>query len=364
MPRPMQLPPVHHHTGLEASGGATRVARLLLGGLRRHQVETGFTFELAEEADSAAIAPEEFGRRLPEGAIAHVHCTGNWPALLGSIPTGAKVVITLHDCELFTGGCPYPLGCANLDESCGAPCPRQFPDPEELRKVKLAEIKRLDPAVVAPSRWLARLAKTHLLRSVRVIPNGIPWPPAVASKAAARKRLGIHPAARVALFAAHGGMNAAYKSGDTWQGLWERLKAELPDLVCFAVGGDHEERRDDLILWPYVDRARLALLMAGSDVLLYPTRADNHSLVILEAMASALPVVAYAVGGVPEQVIDRMTGLLVRPGDQDAFAEAALSVLSGRSLARQMGQEAFLSGRKRFAAERMVADYARLYASL
>ncbi|EGB15283.1 glycosyl transferase group 1 [Pseudodesulfovibrio mercurii] len=360
----MKLPPVHHHTGLEASGGATRVARLLLEGLGRRGVETCLSFELAEEADGAAMQPEEFGARLPEGTVAHVHCTGDWPALLGSIPTGTKVVVTLHDCELFTGGCPYPLNCPMREDGCADPCPRNFPDAEGLRKRKLAEVRRLEPALVAPSRWLARLARTHLLRPVRVIPNGIPWPTGLRTKNDARRALGIHPAARVALFAAHGGMNAAYKSGDTWQDIWERLKKALPDLVCFAVGGDREERRDDFILWPYVDRAKLALLMTASDALLYPTRADNHSLVVLEAMAAGLPVVAYGVGGVPEQIVDRLTGMLVPPGDRDRFVDTALSVLSSRSLVRQLGREAFLSGGRKFTAERMVVDYARLYAGL
>jgi glycosyltransferase involved in cell wall biosynthesis len=360
----MPLPPVYHHTGLETSGGATRVARLLLDGLARYEVDAGLSFELAEKADAMAIQPEEFGPRLPEGAIAHVHCTGDWPALLGSIPTGAKVVVTLHDCELFTGGCPYPLDCPVTPDGCAKPCPRNFPDAEEVRKRKLEEIKRLDPVLAAPSRWLARLAKTHLFRSVKIVPNGIPWPSDLRPRAEARKRLGIHPAARVALFAAHGGMNAAYKSGDAWQDIWERLKKALPDLVCFAVGGDREERRDDFILWPYVDRDKLALLMDASDALLYPTRADNHSLVVLEAMAAGLPVVAYAVGGIPEQVVDRMTGMLVPPGDRDEFVETARNVLSSRSLVRQMGQEAFLSGRRKFSLDRMVKDYARLYSGL
>ena len=360
----MPLPPVHHHTGLESSGGATRVARLLLEGLARFDVDSSLSFELAEKADVAAIAPEEFGARLPRGAIAHVHCTGDWPTLLGSIPTGTKTVITLHDCELLTGGCPHPLDCPMDERGCAEPCPRNFPGADAVRKRKLEEVMRLDPVVAAPSRWLTRLAKTHLLRPVRVIPNGVPWPADPRAKPEARKMLGIHPAARVALFAAHGGMNAAYKSGDAWQAIWERLKKALPDLVCFAVGGDREERRDDFILWPYVDREKLTLLMGASDVLLYPTRADNHSLVVLEAMAAGLPVVAYAVGGIPEQIVDRMTGMLVPPGDFDRFVDTALSVLSSRSLGRQMGQEAFLSGRRKFSVERMVGDYARLYASL
>lgn len=360
----MRLPPILHHTGLESSGGATRVAQLLIDGLELGGVDARLTFELAEQSEGEAISPEELGANIPRGGIVHVHCTGDWPTLLGSIPTGVKTVITLHDCELFTGGCPYPLGCPMSESGCADPCPRNFPDANAVRKRKLAEIARLEPVLAAPSRWLARLAKTHLLRPVKIIPNGIPWPMERIGKAEARKMFGIHPGARVALFAAHGGMNAAYKSGDAWKEIWERLKADMPDLVCFAVGGDREERRDDFILWPYVDRGKLFMLMAASDALLYPTRADNHSLVVLEAMAAGLPVVAYAVGGIPEQIVDRMTGMLVPPGDIGQFVETSRSVLSSRSMVRQMGQEAFLSGGRKFAVERMVGDYLRLYGSL
>ena len=357
----MQLSPIYHHTGLEATGGATRVARLILSGLERYHAETNLSFELAEKADGTSILPEDFGRYLPDKAIAHVHCTGDWPTLLGFIRDRTRTVITLHDCELFTGGCPYPLDCANAEAGCADPCPRNFSDSEELRKSKLAQVKRLDPVLVAPSRWLARLAKIHLLRPVAIIPNGIPWPDQPRPKGEARRVLGISPVARVALFAAHGGMSAAYKSGDAWKDIWTGLKARVPELVGFAVGGDREERQGDLILWPYVDREKLSLLMSAADVLLYPTRADNHSLVILEAMSKGLPVIAYAVGGVPEQILDQSTGLLVEPGDQAAFVDTAARLLADPGLIRLLSMEAFHSGRKRFSLDRMVDAYVQLY---
>ncbi|BCS88874.1 glycosyltransferase [Pseudodesulfovibrio sediminis] len=360
----MVFPPIYHHTGLETSGGATRVAQLVVDGLRRRNVETNHSFELAEKQDGTAILPNDFGRYLPGNAIGHLHSTGNWPDLLTSISARARVVITMHDCELFTGGCPYPLDCADLDEKCADPCSRNFPEAESLKKQKLHQVQRLEPALVAPSRWMARLAKTHLYRSVTVVPNGIPWPEQPVSKRVARRKLGLHNAARVAVFAAHGGMNAAYKSGDAWKDIWTALKARMPRLVCFAVGGDREEQQGDLILWPYVDRARLSLLMNAADVLLYPTRADNHSLVVLEAMSCSLPVVAYSVGGIPEQVTDQYTGLLVPSGRNKVFIDAAELLLSDPAMIRQMGVDAFDSGRKRFDSERMVEGYMSVYKSL
>jgi len=352
---------VYHHTGLESSGGATRVARLLIEGLSTQEVETNLSFELGEGPDIAAILPEDFGRYLPTDALPHVHCTGNWPSLLGSLPSKRKTVITLHDCEIFTGGCPYPLGCQAIDADCVNPCPRKFPDSEELRKLKHQLLDRIDPVLVAPSRWLARLAKKHLFRSVTVIPNGIPWPDRPGRKLVARTKLGINPASRVAIFAAHGGMGAAYKSGQEWKAIWEMIKQQVPEAVCFAVGGDTAGRDGDLVIWPYVKREQLALLMTAADVLLYPTRADNHSMVVLEAMSQALPVVAYGVGGIPEQITDRKTGRVVEPGRQDVFIQAAIELLQNPVLCHDYGQAAFSSGEKRFAVERMVADYVKLY---
>ncbi|MDC0336249.1 glycosyltransferase [Pseudodesulfovibrio sp.] len=360
----MALSAIVHHTGLEFSGGATRVARLLMDGINEQGIISPVTFELAEGDDSNAIVPGAFGPGLSQAEIGHVHCTGNWPALLSSFNVGQKVVITLHDCELFTGGCPYPLGCQTIDADCANPCPRKFPDSEDLRKLKHQLIDHVDPVLVAPSRWLGRLAKSHLFRSVNVIPNGIPWPKRPMRQSEARRQLGINPVARVALFVAHGGTGAAYKSGQSWKTIWAALKKAVPEALCFAVGGDTAGRDGDLVIWPYVERDRLELLMAASDVLLYPTQADNHSLVVLEAMTQALPVLAYNVGGIPEQITDKQTGRLVEQGKQKEFIQVAADMLTNPAQCRDLGQAAFSQGQKRFTAERMVADYMKLYGQM
>ena len=101
--------------------------------------------------------------------------------------------------------------------------------------------------------------------------------------------------------------------------------------------------------------------MAAADVLLYPTRADNHSLVILEAMAQGLPAVAYDVGGISEQITEMITGRVIEPEDEEAFVIAAAEMLTNPALCRDLGQAAFSLGRKRFTAERMVSDYMKLY---
>ena len=355
--------PIRHHTGLESSGGATRVARLLVDAMTGPDLDATLSFEVAEEG-GAVTPPGAFGASLPPDAIPHLHCSGDWPALLGSLPEGRRAVITLHDCELFTGGCTYPLDCDELDSGCALPCDRKYADADAVKKEKYRLIHRLDATLVSPSRWLARLAKTHLHLPVTIIPNGVPWPDHPPRREEARKRLGIAPTARVALFAAHGGEEAGYKLGKGWHGIWSQIRKQVPGALCFAVGGQTLEQEADFIRWPYVERERLALLMAAADVLLYPTLADNHPLVVLEAQAQALAVVSFATGGLPEQVADQETGLLVPPRDLGAFARLAAELLGDPSRCRDLGKNAFFLGKKRFAVERMAMDYERLYKRL
>jgi hypothetical protein len=336
------------------------VARLLEQAQAGAGLDSALSFEVAE-GDGVPTPPDAFAAALPPGAVPHLHCSGDWPALLGSLPEGRKTVITLHDCELFTGGCAYPLDCADLEGGCATPCDRNYPDADALRKEKYRLVHRLDAALVSPSRWLARLAKVHLHLPVTIIPNGIPWPEQPPRKEEARQELGINPAARVALFVAHGGEDAAYKFGDEWRVFWKRIRKRVPQTLCFAVGGREHRQEGDFISWPYVERARLARLMAAADVLLYPTRADNHPLVVLEAMAQGLPVVSFSVGGVVEQVAHQETGLLADPFSGEQFSEYAAALLGDPARSRDLGKNAFFLGRKKFTVERMARDYERLY---
>lgn len=155
-----------------------------------------------------------------------------------------------------------------------------------------------------------------------------------------RSRYGISPQSRVALFIGRliprkGVEDAVMALGpllhardlhlilvgqcdDTFPGsrpLVEKLKRQISaegwtDRVHFA--GFQSDVR------PYLDIA---------DLLLHPTYADGFGLVLAEAMARGLPVVASRVGGIPEVVAETST-TLVEPGDVDGFREAVSLVLS------------------------------------
>jgi len=88
---------------------------------------------------------------------------------------------------------------------------------------------------------------------------------------------------------------------------------------------------------------------------------EAFSLVILEGMAMAKPIVATNVGGAPEAVIDGQTGILVPPADDNALARAYINLLQNRELATKMGKEGRLRVEKDFNIKRWINDTICLY---
>jgi len=88
-----------------------------------------------------------------------------------------------------------------------------------------------------------------------------------------------------------------------------------------------------------------------ADVFALPSIQEGQGIVLLEAQASAKPVVAFDIGGVNEAVHNGETGLLVKRGNTEKFAAAIMKLLSDKSLREEMG----VNGR-RFVAENFTWD--------
>ena len=145
----------------------------------------------------------------------------------------------------------------------------------------------------------------------------------------------------------------------------------------FMIGGtgplEEELRRKirELKLEPYVRMAGfiedVPSFLSELDVFVLPSDSEGIGLAIMEAMATGLPVVATAVGGVPEVVSDGQTGILVPPRQPKLLAQAIVRLLVDPDLARAMGA----AGRNRVEAlfdakvmaERTVAVYRSLVRS-
>ena len=118
------------------------------------------------------------------------------------------------------------------------------------------------------------------------------------------------------------------------------------------------------LIWFAGERHDVAELMQTLDLFVLPSINEGISNTILEAMATALPVIATDVGGNPELVIDGLTGYLVPKQNPAAMAGAFKRYLDKPTLLAVHGQ----AGRERcvstFSLNRMISDYVSIYDSL
>ncbi|MFV0350553.1 MAG: glycosyltransferase [Halodesulfovibrio sp.] len=371
---PIALPGVHMHTVLAWRGGAARVASMLRSGLEASGVRCSATCEVNDAGavqentmHPTPVAGASTLGTVGAGRLLHVHGSLDWPLCLETIAKAARpAVITLHDCSLLTGGCPYPLDCPGIFEGCLTPCPRGYADAASMQRRRhetLAGAHRFAGVqLVSPSGWLKGLVRSVLPQMpCSVVPNGVEPPMQGITRGAARKRLGIDLDAKLVLFMAHGGEQAAYKSGDRWQQVWQAIRQRVDGALGFMVGGEVHDRAGDCIRWPYLDREHAQLCMAAADCFAYPSIADNHPLVVLEAMSLGCPVVAFDVGGLREQVQHGGTGLLVPAGDWAGFVDACVSVLGSAGTRRTLAAAGIEAYARKFTQDRMVRGYLALY---
>ncbi|MCK6625651.1 MAG: glycosyltransferase family 1 protein [Anaerolineae bacterium] len=129
----------------------------------------------------------------------------------------------------------------------------------------------------------------------------------------------------------------------------ERLFAETPTVFTGYLQGDE-----------------LARAYAAADMFVFPAANETLGNVVLEAMASGLPVVAARAGGVLDHVVEGETGLLFEPESQEALIAAVSRLLADEKYARQLGS----SGRARVQPQSwaavldgLLADYTALIES-
>jgi glycosyltransferase involved in cell wall biosynthesis len=100
---------------------------------------------------------------------------------------------------------------------------------------------------------------------------------------------------------------------------------------------------------------------ADLDVMALTSLNEGTPVTVIEALAAGVPVVATAVGGVPDVVTDRRTGLLVPSGDIEAVAQGMLKLLRNPEYARHLAREGQLEVLERFDLTRLAADMESLY---
>lgn len=148
--------------------------------------------------------------------------------------------------------------------------------------------------------------------------------------------------------------------------------AARPDVVWLAIGqgpleAEVRQLATELGLGPRFrllgHQPQAARLVAGCDLFALASHSEGYPVSVMEALALGLPVVATAVGGIPEAVGDGVEGLLVPPGRPDQLAQGVLRVVADVALRQRLGQAASLRGQSydiRATVGRIEALYSRL----
>jgi glycosyltransferase involved in cell wall biosynthesis len=288
-------------------------------------------------------------------------------ALRAAQRSGAKVVVTAHNFRFF---CPSGLLLRNgvvhedcIEGSsllCGLRNARgswiesaSYGIAIEIQR-RLRLLSRWTDAFIALSRFSARLLMRSgvLGRLPVVIPN------------ATTVRAQTSSTREFALFA---GRLSAEKGVQT---LLEscRLAPEVPVVVA----GDGPSARDVRRTAPahvrfvgQISRTELDQLRAASAFAVVPSTCyESAPYAVLETMAAARPVVASAIGGIPEIVGDGADGLLVPPGDARALATAMTLLWRDAALCRRLGARAAATIASRFSLAQQARSTVELYESL
>jgi glycosyltransferase involved in cell wall biosynthesis len=130
---------------------------------------------------------------------------------------------------------------------------------------------------------------------------------------------------------------------------------------CIEHRIDQLKLGDRVTLTGSLEPAELDKSYRMAAVVVLASFSEGVPVVLMEAMRRGLPVVATCIGGVPELVAHRTSGLLVPAGDSAALANALQEVLTNTPLARALGERAALAVRKEFDVERSAVRLVELF---
>ncbi|MGZ7033429.1 MAG: glycosyltransferase, partial [Thermoanaerobaculia bacterium] len=311
--------------------------------------------------------------------------------LARQVPT----VLTLHDAWLLSGHCAHSFDCERWKTGCGQ-CPDLAIDPAIRRDATAVNWARKRDIyaksrlyVATPCRWLLGKVEQSMLapaiEEARVIPNGVDlsvFRPA--DKRSVRAALGLSPDAAIVLLTTgpRGGM---WRSLDTLQAAVASILSSTAGrgVSVIALGGVDPSLQvagvDVRFVGYRSDPKDVARYHQAADVYVHAARADTFPGAVLEALACGTPVVATAVGGIPEQIepaqidaihanaferLERTTGVLVPAGDADTMAGAVLALLSNSASRRLLGENAVKDVRERFDSNRQIECHLAWYRAI
>jgi len=232
-------------------------------------------------------------------------------------------------------------------------------------------LARRTTAIVAVSEQVRRFLADQLRMdrsAIQLVENGIAIEPANQDRVAALRGRVALPAGRLAIVTV-ASLTPKKGHGDLFQAVPLLVSRgvdcalllagdgpERPRLEALAASLGIEDRVHFLGVQPHV-----ADVLATADLFVLPSIVEGLPLAMLEAMAAGAPVVATAVGGVPDVIVNGDSGLLVAPRSADAIADAVARLAGDEALRTRLALRARAVVAERFTERRHLETLAALY---
>lgn len=294
---------------------------------------------------------------------------------IGRICKKRDVVWTVHDTWPFTGGCMYYWDCLAWQKGSCKNCKEEdlktgYKNTEVNWKRKKKTLRGKGICYVAPSKWmLDNLEKSFLGgEKLALIENGIDldvFRPLDEIEALKRK-YGVDPKKKVVMFGA-GSVKNKYKGWNCLKDAFARL-GRKEEFLLLVVGKETPKIGHlgiEVVKTGFVQEKRiLNELYNIADIFVLPSVQDNFPTVTLEAQAAGTPVLAFAVGGIEEQVTPE-TGWLVREISAESLGRKIDRIFADRNWAeeiRRKGERARRRSEELYGERRMTERYEEIYA--
>jgi glycosyltransferase involved in cell wall biosynthesis len=233
---------------------------------------------------------------------------------------------------------------------------------------QVAVFRMCDRVVCNSQAAAERLARQGLSKSrIVVIPNGLPVSAFAPSPEALPRQPGLIRIAYVAR------MNDLVKNHRGFLRAAARLASRFPSVEFVLVGDGPlrpglEEVTTSLGIGARVhflgERHDMAAILASIDISVLFSVSESMSNVVLEGMAAGIPVVASRVGGNPELIQDRVTGLLVKLGDEEELVDALATLVEQPDLRVEYGRRGKKLAQEKFRMDQITYQYEELYNAL
>ena len=230
---------------------------------------------------------------------------------------------------------------------------------------------RLGVVPVAIAEEVAHsIVRVYNIKNVPVIPNGIPLADYALSEEVRQRWRTQEGYEEADLLFVSVARLSPQKDPFSLISAFARAASHTPSLHLLLVG--EGPLRSDLEAWVREmglgERVRflgmrtdVPAILTAADVFVLSSLWEGNPLSVMEAMAAGKPVIASAVGGVPELVEDGVSGILVPPHKPEVLGRAMMRLAEDPALRQKMGKAAQERALERFGVDRMAREYERLY---